>query len=265
MRMQEILAEIAIEYHEPLIRVVGRNFPDTFLHGTAKKNIRSLAAISRPTSSIKQTGAALIDFIAPPEQNEFNAVMFLSDPRQPQQAHMFAQGRGNALAVVRLKTGTRVLDLSDEVTRAPMFGFGGPEILRFFSRPAITDALIAWQAGRIVQGYKERNPNWREKYAQWMDPASDNFRIQTWQETLVPYCIAHNIGAVRFADEILVTERTAIRDGRLANPTESEAAATTRTWPGARGAGLFTDQRTGAHDEASLVQEAVCHQRRITS
>lgn len=252
MRFAEIVREtdLPIEYHQPLIRVVGRNFPDTFFHGTAKKNIRSLAAASRPKSSMKKSGSSLVDFIAPAEQNEFHAEMFLSDLRQAQQAYMFSQGKGNGLAVVRLKQGTKVLDLSDEVTRAPMFGFGGHQILRFFSRPAITDALMKWQFGRIVQGYKDRYPNWREKYTSWMDPASPDFRVDTWQDSLVPFCRAHGIGAIRFADEILVTDRSVILDARAASEEEQEQAATTRTWPGSNRTGLFTDQKTGAHDEA---------------
>jgi hypothetical protein len=221
-----------------------------------RKNIRSLAAASRPQTSRKRSTNSLIDLIAPPEQNEFGAEMYLSDPRQPQQAHMFAQGRGSALAIVRLKTGTKVLDLSDEVTRAPHFSFGGGhEILRFFSRPAITDSLIEWQLGRIYHGYKERHPDWKEQYTGYMDPTSPQFNVRTWSDTIVPYCKAHGIGAIRFADEILVCDRNIIQDVRLANDEEMNAAASTRTWPGAKGAGLYTDQKTGAHDEAGMEEE----------
>lgn len=257
MRIHEIICESGLdqEYHEPLIRIVGKNFPDSFLHGTAKKNIKSLAAASRPVSSTKKSTGNILDYITPAEQNEFNAVMFLSDPRQSQQAHMFSTGKGNAMAVVRLKQGTRVLDLSDEATRAPMFSFGGHTIIRFFSRPAITDSMIEWQFGRIHPGYKERYPDWKERVASTMDPTSPNFKISTWQDTLVPYCLAHDIGAIRFAYEILVTDRNVIRDGRLATEDEIASSLGKREWPGTK-AGLFTDQKTGAHDEASINEDA---------
>ena len=107
MRYRDILHE-ALErtYDKPLVRTVGADFPDTFLHGTARKNLKSLTG-ERPDSSIKRsTGKEFFDFLFPPEVNEFGAELFLSEPRQPQQANMFSQGRGNTLAVVRLKPGS---------------------------------------------------------------------------------------------------------------------------------------------------------------
>ena len=236
-------------YHEPLTRIVGQDFPDTFYHGTARRNIKTLAA-DRPDDSTKGTGGErLFDFLFPPEVNEFGAELFLSEPRQPQQAHMFSQGRGNALAVVRLKPGTRILDVSDELARAPNIGFGGPEILRFFHRPAITDDMIAFQLGRIYPGYKERHPDWQKLITARMEPTSSEFTVQSWQDVLVPYARARGYDAIRFADEILLVNRSAIRDVRVARPKERDAAASTRTYRGSSGASLFTDQPTGAHDE----------------
>lgn len=250
MRYRDILHE-ALErtYDKPLVRTVGADFPDTFLHGTARKNLKSLTG-ERPDSSIKRsTGKEFFDFLFPPEVNEFGAELFLSEPRQPQQANMFSQGRGNTLAVVRLKPGSRILDLSDEVARAPQVGLGGPEILRFFHRPAITDDLITFQLGRIYPGYKERHPDWQQRITASMDPASPEFWIDSWRNALVPYAHARGFAAIRFADEVLLIDRAAILDVRPARPKEREAAATTRTYRGASSASLFTDQPTGAHDE----------------
>jgi len=213
------------------------------------KNLKTLAA-DRPDDSAKSAGGSrLFDYLFPPEVNEFGAELFLAEPRQPQQANMFSQGRGNTLAVVRLKPGTRILDMSDELARAPNIGFGGPEILRFFHRPAITDDMIAFQLGRIHPGYKERHSDWQELITARMEPTSPEFTVQSWQDVLVPYARARAFDAIRFADEILLVNRSAIRDVRLARPKEREAAASTRTYRGSSGASLFTDQPTGAHDE----------------
>lgn len=251
MRYRDLLETLARPYDAPLVRVVGQDFSDTFLHGTARKNVRSLTASERPDSSGKKpSGNQLFNYLFPPEVNEFGTELYLSEPRQPQQAHMFAQGRGNTLAVVRLRHGTRILDLSDEVTRAPQISWGGgAEILRFFHRPAITDDLIQFQLGRIHPGYRERHPDWIARVSASMDPDSPNFQVNTWQSALVPYAQARGFGAIRFADEILLVDRAAIADVRLAKPDERAAAATTRTYPGAKQASLFTDQPTGAHDE----------------
>lgn len=237
-------------WKKPLIRVIGRDMSDTFLHGTARKNIRLLTRRTRPGSSIKKTSEREFDVLFPPEQNEFGAELFLAEPRQPQQAHMFSQGTGNALAVVRLAPGTKVLDLSDECTRIPHFSFGGgATVLRFFHRPAITDAFMDWQANRIVPGYKERHPDWRGRLLGRMDPATRQFDIRTWQDNLVPFARDMGWGAIRFADEMLVVDRGCLFDAREAAPEEADAAATTRTFPGARQASLFTDRPTGAHEE----------------
>lgn len=252
MRYYELVNEaLQRGYEKPLVRVVGADFPDTFLHGTAKKNLRSLTAMDRPESSVKQNrGSDLFHYLFPPEVNEFGAELYLSEPRQPQQANMFSQGRGNTLAVVRLKHGTKILDLSDEATRAPQITFGDqPSILRFFHRPAITDDMIEFQWGRVYPGYKERYPDWQDRIANSMDPDSPNFSVNTWETTLVPYAHARGYGAIRFADEILLVDRAAIQDVRPARPKEKEAAQTTRTYRGSRVASLFTDQPTGAHDE----------------
>ena len=240
-------------YDQPLVREVGKDFDAEFLHGTSAKNIQSLAARDRPETSRKKPTKTNLDFLLPPELNEFGAEMLLAEKRQPQQANLFAQGTGNALAVVTLQDGTRILDLSDEATRVPRIVFGNePAVLQFFSRPAITDDFILWRLEKIIEGYKQRNPDWRNTITNEMDPASPDFNVRSWQENLVKYSRERGYGAVRFADETLLTDRGALLSARPATDREQESAATTRTYPGSKSAGLFTDRPTGAHDDAGV-------------
>lgn len=234
----------------PLIRTVGKDFSPTFFHGTAEKNLKTLGA-ERPASSAKPASNNIVfNAIAPPEQNEFNAKMLLAEPRQPQQANLFAQGQGNTLAAVTLKDGTRILDLSDEATRTPRMNFGGPDVLNFLRRPAMTDDLIAYRLSRVSEAYKQRNPDWRERITAETDPASKSFHVDSWRENLVPFAASKGLGAIRFADETLVVDHTAIASVRKATADERRQAATQRAYPGSKYHSLFTDQPTGAYAEA---------------
>lgn len=237
---------------QPITRVVGEDFSGDFLHGTATKNIKSLSATKRPSTSVKaRTGNALFDALVPPESNEFGAEMLLAEPRQPHQAVIFSHGRGNSLASVSLKPGTRVLDLSDEIARAPRITFGNePSVVRFFRRPSITDDLIRWKMGRISDGFKERNPDWASQVQQWMDPESPGFSVDEWRTSLVPYARDRGYGAIRLADETLLADRSVISNVRKATVDEVATAGSTRTYPGSRNASLFTDKPTGATKEA---------------
>jgi hypothetical protein len=232
----------------PLVRVVGKDFSDTFLHGTAKKNIPSLAEEARPTSSIKPaTSTPLL----PRELNEFGAEMLLSEPRQAHQAVIFASGPKEGMAVIKLREGTKILDLSDEAARAPHWSMGGgSEDIRFFERPAITNDFLDWKKSKISDGYKERHPNWQDIVTREGDPASPQFNKNSWTENLVQYAKDRGYGAIRFADETLLTDRGVISEARAAKPSEVEAAKTARAFPGGKTSTLFTDKPTGARAEA---------------
>ena len=239
------------KYSDPLVRVVGENFSGEFLHGTRRKNIKTLTQLTRPEASHKEnSGNLLLDAIAPAEQNEFGAEMFLSEPRQPHQAVAFASGPKDAMAVVHLKPGTKVLDLSDEVYRKPTITFGEPGVIGFHTKPAITDDMIQHYSGRIAEGYKQRHPDWEKITADRFNPKSGSFDPDAWQGALIPYARSKGWQAIRLADETLVIDRNAIASARAATPDEFEHAKTTRTYPGSKKYSLFTDQPTGAHDEA---------------
>ena len=228
----------------PLVRVVGVDFRPEFLHGTASRNIANLAAERTGEFSRKPSVPGI-----PSEMNEFGAALLLSEPRQAQQAFMFAQGKGNSLAIVTLRPGTKILDLSDEVTRSPTWTLGTePPVLRFFERPAITDDMTEWKAGAITAGYKERNPEWAQNMR--MDPSVVDFDVHSWRESLVPYARARGYGAVRFADETLLVDRGVIESARRATKAETAAAATARAFPWGK-ASLFTDKPAGARAEAA--------------
>jgi hypothetical protein len=232
----------------PLVRVVGADFSPTFLHGTATRNLGNLGA-ERAGDFARKPGQTGVPGLSS-EMNEFRAPLLLSEPRQAHQAVLFSRGRGNTLAVVTLKPGTKVLDLSDEVARTPTWTLGGePPVLQFFERPAITDDMTAWRAGVMTPGYKERNPDWASNMR--MDPAVVGFDIHSWRESLVPYAHARGYGAVRFADETLLVDRGALDGVRRATRAEVSAAATARAFPGSKGASLFTDKPAGAREEAA--------------
>lgn len=233
---------------KPLIRTIDdKGFPNLFLHGTKRKSIRTLT-----TTKPLGTREVLTDFtsVIPSEFNEFGAVLLLSEPRQPQQAHMFAQGKGRTLAAIKVKSGTKVLDLSDEIARAPYIALGKePRVLRFFERPAITDDFIAWHKERISEGYKERHLDWKRIVERTFDPVNPKFDVVTWQENLVDYAKARGWGLIRFADETLVTNKAVLESARGATSKEIKQAETTKTYPGGAVSSLFTDKPTGARKE----------------
>jgi hypothetical protein len=235
---------------KPIIRIAGQDIGQDFLHGTKSKNLQTLTALVRPESSQKKRSQNLIlEALAPAEQNEFNAELLLSEPRQAHQAVAFSSGKGEALASVRLKAGTKILDLSDEATRAPTVSFGGPEVIRFFKRPAITDDLIRYYKTLVGPGYKERFPDWESKIEKKTDPDSPEFNADTWRENLVRYAKARGYGAIRFVDEILVADRSALESARKATQSEAEAAKTARAFPGGKITSLFHDKPSGATKE----------------
>jgi hypothetical protein len=242
---------------EPLIRIIGKDFSPVFFHGTKKSNIRHLADQVRPVSSVKKATSSYTKLFGA-ESNEFGAEMFLSEPRQPQQAVQFAKGEKDGLAVVILKQGTKILDLSDELTRHPSFtSTGDTPYLRFFRRPAITNDFIAWRASTIGEGYKQRHPNWLEELRNAMDPSSavfgTEYGVDYWKDNLVGYAKEKGFGAIRLADEILLVDRSVIESARKAKYHEVKQAilnSKNRTYPGGKRYGLYTDQPTSAYREA---------------
>lgn len=203
---------------------VGKDFPDELLHGTKRSNLKSLLG-ARDESSKRESGNPLLDVLAPPVQNEFKSELLLSEPSRPQQANMWSQGRGNTLAVVKLRPGAKILDLTDEATRTPVLTLGSePSVLRFFSRPAITDDLINYRLSRVVQGYKDRFPDWQERIRAETDPMSKTFSVDSWREHLVSYAKARGYAAVRLADEVLVADRSVMVGVREASKAEKRAA-----------------------------------------
>ena len=185
------------------------------------------------------------------ELNEFGAELLLAEPRQPQQAALWAKGKGNTLAVIKVKDGTKVLDLSDEATRAPLLSLGKePSILRFFEKPAITNDMTSWYKEKISEGYKKRNPNWEKIIEESFDPTNSNFEVSTWRENLVSYAKDKGYGLIRFADETLVVDKGVLESARKATIAEIKQALKTRTYPPSKLASLFTDRPTGARKEA---------------
>ncbi len=228
----------------PLVRTVGKDFEGDLLHGTKITNIKSLIATERPTSSFKKD----YGIILPREMNEFSAELLVSEKGQAQQAVMFSRGKGESLAVVTIKPGTKVLDLSDEMTRTG--AFSKPPIIRFFKRPVITDDFIDWEVKRIVPKYKIDHPDWELKLREAMDPESSHFDVGLWQRLLVPYAKSKGFGLVRLADETLVTDRAVLSQARKATLAESAAAQEARQYPGSKEGSLFTDLPTGATEMA---------------
>jgi hypothetical protein len=161
---------------------------------------------------------------------------------------MWSQGPGNNLYIVRLKPGTKILDLSDEAHRTVLFGTNDPPILKFMKRPAITDDVINWFKPKVSEEYKRRNPDWERKVEQYFDPDHSEFDIEdAWRPYLIRYARDKGYGGIRFADEILLTDRSYILDVRPAKKKEKEEVAASKpTWPTR---GLFTNVPTGAAEE----------------
>lgn len=183
--------------HPPLVRVVGLDLDATFLHGTWPENIRTLHLPRRPN---QRRGS---------DCDEFAPELYLCEPRQPNQASYYASN-GSALALVELRLGSRVLDLADEASRRPPRHKphllpNEPSTLRFFERPAVTDALLAFRrsAGLDTRG---------------CDPALRGFDVATWEASLVPFARSQGLAAVRLADETLLVDRASIEAVRRASP-----------------------------------------------
>ncbi len=239
---------------EPLTRVVGEDFSDTFFHGTKAKNIKTLAALERPVDSKKtRSKNDLLNRMFPPEVNEFGARMLLSEPRQAHQAVTFASGPDETMAVVKIKSGTKVLDLSDEATRR-----GSAEgYLKFFRKPAINEDYTNWYLNQVSDGYKKRHPDWQAKIATQMDPTSPEFFVDLWKDNLAKYAKERGYGLIRFADEVLVLDRDVIDSSRPATKAEWDKAKHSREYvPESKTSTLFYDKPTGAYEETWNIRKA---------
>jgi len=208
------------------IRIVGDDFPSTLLHGTKTKNIKTLAGPRPEDVGKRHSDNPLLEAIAPRFQNEFGAEILLSEMSAPQQALMFSSGRGESLAAVNLRPGTKVLDVAKDMARAPAWPMsqGEPRFVRFFTRPDFTDHMIGWHMNRITLGYKQRNPKWEADISASLDPANPAFNVNSYREVLLPYARAQGYGAVRFADEVLITDRSVLDSARKATPQEQTSA-----------------------------------------
>lgn len=205
--------------------VVGETIGDAFLHGTHARNLGTLAKGLPPAAPPKRAGKGLFGRVFPAEMNEFGAPVYLAEHSAPGKAIMFSGGKGETLAVVTLKPKTKVLDLVGDAERAPMVTLGNePRGIHFRKRPAFTDDFIAWRKGRISDRFKQRNPDWEQWVERTGDPASKGFDINSWLNNLVTYARDRGYGAVRFPDEVLVTDRAVIANARRATAKERAAA-----------------------------------------
>jgi hypothetical protein len=244
------MTKAGFEKSGPLVRVVGKDIPGDFFHGTKKSSIGTLSKEKPVGAGHRPTGNTIFDGLVPPEQNEFGADLLLSEPRQPHQALIFGSGKGEAVANIKLRNGSRILDLSDEISRAPRITFGSEKpVVRVFRRPAIIDDMLDWYANKISGGYKERFPNWREKTLPLIDPSSSIFDPSEFASKLGEYGRDRGYDAIRLADETILLNRKSIENVRLATGEELSKARATRTYPGSKTASLFTDKPTGAYSE----------------
>jgi hypothetical protein len=238
---------------KPIVRTIGKDYPSSFVHGTHKQNIPLLTQPrSVEVAGKKPSKNFMVNMVAPPEQNEFGSELLLSEHRQPHQALIFSQGRGRGLAEVKIRHGTKMLDLSDDAVRAPRIVFeeGQGRYLTFFRRPAITDDMISWYKGKVSERFKASFPDWERRIESRMDPNSKGFDVGSWRENLVRYAKERGYGLVRFADETLVTDRAVLESARLMHPREAAALQGVRTYPPSTRHALFAGGPTGAAKEA---------------
>ena len=244
------MTKAEFENSGPLVRIVGQDISGEFLHGTKKSGIKTLGAEKPPGAGHKKTGNVIFDAIAPAEQNEFGATLLLSEPRQPHQALLFGSGKGESVAHITIKNGAKILDLSDEISRAPRMTLGDEQpIVRVFKRPAVMNDMLSWYAEKISPGYKNRFPDWKERTLPTIDTASKSFMPDEFAVKLGEYARDRGYDAIRLADETILLNRGAISDVRDATTAELGVARKTRTYPGSKTAALFTDKPTGAYSE----------------
>ncbi len=218
---QKVPSEQKSQMPEGNIKIVGKDFSDTFLHGTKKQNIKNLTSLEKPTDIGRKESTS--PFL-PKELNEMKAEMYLSEFERPQQSFMFGTGTGkDALATVKLKPGTKVLDLSEDVTRQGLIS-KNPKLL-FFKRPPITDDFINWYLSKISDRFKERHPSdWQQIIKNEFDPSSKDFSVDSWADNLTRYAKEKGIGAIRFGDEIIITDRNVLKEARKSTQEEIKRA-----------------------------------------
>lgn len=200
-------------------RVVPTDHPGRFLHGTKARNIKTLTG-ERPTPQGR--GPNPLSWHG--DSNEFGAELFLSDPENPWQALMFSDGRGDALAEISLRPGSKIFDVREDMARAPRIALDGEDsVLRFLRRPDFMDDMVEWRRSRISDGYKARNPTWFDDVAAELEPGGPKFSVDAWRENLLPYARSRGYDAVQLSDETLLANRDAIHSVRNVSPSERSA------------------------------------------
>lgn len=234
----------------PKVLTVGGGHSGKLVHGTTQKSAKHfIAGTDLPEGERSKTYSEWGD-----------GVIYASDPEAPHQAVMFGSHRSTGaggkrlLVEFKLRDGSKVLDLSDEVTRRPAVALGGgKEIVDFKGRPSVTDDMISWLKEKRAREGHTREIN----YHSYMDPTHPDFSPHEYLTLLKSYAKDRGYAAVRTHDETVIVDRSAIESARKIGKADEERL---RQTPRARkpyaGGNLYSEFDPVTNQWVSLTRNA---------
>lgn len=198
---------------------VGENFPSEVLHGTTGKSAKAfLANTDLPDRERNRT------------LNEYGGdVIFTAEHDNPHQALMFSSGRSGGgarhLIALKLKPGSKVLNLASYMVRRPKIGSASTPVLEIQKPPPFTSDMAKWlNEAREKKGLQ---PLSEEAVDRAVNPQNPNFDTETYAGLLPGYAKDRGFAAFRLTDETVIVDRTAVEGARKVSKKERETAEQT--------------------------------------